>query len=524
MRKITWSFLLLLVVVIAGMAQFDNPFSATAKLEKGSDGAYRVKVDFEVPSGMELHTAKVSAPGDVLIPEKIAKGEIGKDPVTGEKVEAYKHDFSFVYKVAPAAIFPLKVMVNYQGCREDSCFMPRSETFELSPDSSAATEIAASDSKNAGDILAGFKIAGTDYGYKKADEFIKFLDRVESGKSDAGNPLHEMVARRGVFILIIFVLVSGLALNLTPCVLPMIPINIAIIGAGTQAGSKVRGFMLGAVYGLGIALSYGSLGLVVVLTGSQFGALNSSPWFNLAIAVIFTLLALALFGLFRIDFSKFQSAGGGKSRGPFITAFIFGALAALLAGACIAPVLIWVLLFSTEIYRHGNPAGLLLPFILGFGMALPWPFAGAGLSFLPKPGKWMENINRIFGVIILLAAIYYGWLGVKLLRPAETGGDRHVAGEVVDWHTSLDEALKLSRETGKPVFIDFWATWCKSCELMSATTLKDSEVAERLNNYLPLKYQAENSGDPATKKVLEAFGVKGLPFYVVLKPEEKAKR
>src|SRR5205823_202876 len=83
-------------------------------------------------------------------------------------------------------------------------------------------------------------------------------------------------------------------LNLTPCVLPMIPINLAIIGAGAHAGSRGRGFLLGAAYGAAMALVYGALGVIVILTAGTFGTINSSPWFNLAIAVIFVVLGLAM--------------------------------------------------------------------------------------------------------------------------------------------------------------------------------------------------------------------------------------
>ena len=85
--------------------------------------------------------------------------------------------------------------------------------------------------------------------------------------------------------ILLLVLLGGLALNLTPCVLPMIPINLAIIGAGAQAGSRARGFFLGATYGAAMALVYGVLGLIVILTAGTFGTINSIPWFNLGIAV-----------------------------------------------------------------------------------------------------------------------------------------------------------------------------------------------------------------------------------------------
>src|SRR5205085_3434110 len=125
----------------------------------------------------------------------------------------------------------------------------------------------------------------------------------------------------------------------TPCVLPMIPINLAIIGAGAQAGSRSRGFMLGLAYGVAMALVYGILGLVVILTAGTFGTINSSPWFNAGIAILFVVLALAMFDLLVIDFSKYSSQVkiGEPGRGTFLVAFSMGAVAALLAGACVAP-------------------------------------------------------------------------------------------------------------------------------------------------------------------------------------------
>src|SRR5207253_425287 len=123
---------------------------------------------------------------------------------------------------------------------------------------------------------------------------------------------------------------GGLALNLTPCVLPMIPINLAIIGAGAQAQSRGRGFMLGSAYGAGMAIAYGILGVIVVLTAGTFGTINSSPWFNLAIALLFVVLGLAMFDVLFIDFSKYSTAfTGGSQRGGIVVAFSMGAVAAV---------------------------------------------------------------------------------------------------------------------------------------------------------------------------------------------------
>src|SRR5206468_6320457 len=100
---------------------------------------------------------------------------------------------------------------------------------------------------------------------------------------------------------------------------------------------------------------------------------------------------------------------GGAASGSFLLAFSMGAVAALLAGACVAPVVIQVVLFSSSLYAAGTRIALALPFFLGIGMAVPWPIAGAGLAALPKPGLWMVRVKQAFGVVILATAAYYGY-------------------------------------------------------------------------------------------------------------------
>jgi cytochrome c biogenesis protein CcdA len=246
--------------------------------------------------------------------------------------------------------------------------------------------------------LDGFTIRGTTGGYLGTEDFLQFVRDAEAGVRRTG-----MFEGRGPLAILLLVFAGGLALNLTPCVLPMIPINLAIIGAGTRSGSRGRGFLLGASYGAAMAVVYGVLGLIVILTASTFGTINASPWFNLGIALLFVVLALAMFDVLVIDFSRFstrfQVDSGG--RGSLLVAFFMGGVAALLAGACVAPIVIQVVLFSSTMYASGTSAALALPFILGLGMALPWPIAGAGVAALPKPGAWMVRIKQVFGVVIL---------------------------------------------------------------------------------------------------------------------------
>ncbi len=367
--------------------------------------------------------------------------------------------------------------------------------------------------------LAAFTTTGSAAGYMSSSDFLEFVRKAEAGVREQG-----WFDNRGPLAILLIVLVGGLALNLTPCVLPMIPINLAIIGAGAQAGSRGRGFLLGAAYGAAMAFVYGVLGLIVILTAGTFGTINASPWFNAGIAALFVVLALAMFDVIVIDFSRFGSRFqvAETGRGTFLVAFAMGGIAALLAGACVAPVVIQVVLFSSNLYATGTPAALALPFLLGVGMAIPWPFAGAGIAALPRPGAWMVRVKQLFGVVILATAAYYGYEAYRLFAdrwvdPAEVSSSvEEMAKE--GWYTSLDQGLAASAAERKPVLIDFWATWCKSCLVMDRTTLKNAEVGQALANYVKIKFQAENPDESPTKEVMERLGAIGLPTYVILKP------
>jgi thioredoxin:protein disulfide reductase len=369
--------------------------------------------------------------------------------------------------------------------------------------------------------LEKFVVAGSAFGYLGADEFLTFIHNAENGIQEKG-----MFEGRGPLAILLLVLIGGLALNLTPCVLPMIPINLAIIGAGVQAGSRTRGFLLGGAYGAAMAFVYGVLGLIVILTASTFGTINASPWFNLSIALLFVVLALAMFDVIVIDFSRFSSSFrvSESGRGSFLVAFGMGAVAALLAGACVAPVVIQVVLFSSDLYATGTTAALALPFLLGVGMAIPWPVVGGGIAALPKPGAWMVRIKQVFGVLILATAVYYGYEAYGLFS------NRWVdAGEVSasveaklkeGWHSSLSEGLAVAEREHKPVLVDMWATWCKNCLVMDRTTLEDASVTSALAGYAKVKFQAEDPDNPKVASVMQRLEAKGLPTYVILKSKQ----
>ena len=506
-----------------------------------------------IPTVLAVDAPEGVTVGEIVFPPASEFNQIGQS----QPLLVFEHQFTIgvrfdVSATAPIGRVEVPGRLRYQACDDRLCYAPvttdvlwtltiakgsgerataHADVFDaikfgtgrapdVAPVIPVSSPSSSGDSASALALLDGFSIAASDGGYIATDDFLRFIRNAETGVKEPG-----LFEGRGPLAILFLVLLGGLALNLTPCVLPMIPINLAIIGAGAGSGSRARGFMLGGTYGAAMALVYGVLGLIVILTAGTFGTINASPWFNLAIAAIFVALALAMFDVFEIDLSRFSGSIGSDAskRGSFAVAFVMGGVAALLAGACVAPVVIQVVLFSSDMYARGTVAALALPFLLGVGMAVPWPLAGAGLTALPKPGAWMVRVKQAFGVAILATAAYYGYLAYGLFADRWVDA-REVASSVEEklkagWHASLEEGLAVARREQKPVLVDMWATWCKNCLVMDQTTLADGSVTTALDGYVKVKFQAEQPDEEPARTILDRFGAVGLPTYVILHPK-----
>ena len=418
------------------------------------------------------------------------------------KVEVYgKGSWQWIFENDGPIV---KASVNFQGCRKGTsetpgmCFMP--ETVSL-------LTVSPVEKMEEGSVILPVKLDGYQFerkltGLRSANEFISWLQGKDTETEESG-----FWTSLGFFALAGIALLGGLGLNLTPCVLPMIPINLAIIGAGGVSGRQ--GFLRGLCYGAGMACSYGILGLAVILAGARFGTIQSSMYFNFAVALVFLLLALASAGVFNLDFSgvsakiRPHSIRGGKE----VTAFVMGCVAALLAGACVAPVVVSVLLFASARYQQDGSVALLLPFLLGIGMALPWPLAGAGLAVLPKPGKFMVGIKYVFAALIFCAALWYAYTGWQL-RPRQWNPEEELR--------KFDAALSGAARNKKDVIIDFQASWCKNCTAMKKV-LAMPEVADKLKHFQVIDFRAESFADPRISALLKQWNIPGLPAFVLLK-------
>ncbi len=344
-------------------------------------------------------------------------------------------------------------------------------------------------------------------GYMKAPQMIAFL---------RNEPAAKELADHALWMILLLVLAGGLAANLTPCVLPLVPVNLSLVG---------KGAIRGAAYGLGITTAYGCLGLAAAFGGLAFGTIQSSPWFSLLAACVFVFLGLAVAEVFRIDFSRFRPRtkrsapkDGTVSAPSLLKPFALGAWSAVLAGACVEPILIATLVLTAEWFAAGRTWSVVLPFVLGAGMGLPWPFAAAGMKVLPRPGAWMRWVNRVFALMMFGMAAWYGWLAWNAWQARSEIG-RQVAsqdGRFEATPATWPQAFAAAKATGKPVFVDVWATWCKNCLAMEKTTFANPDVTKELANYAVVRLQAEDVAAFVALPEFKDLGIKGIPAFVVL--------
>jgi len=313
-------------------------------------------------------------------------------------------------------------------------------------------------------------------GYRNVDAFLSFLN---------DEPFEDPFEGHSYAIVLLIVLVAGLAANLTPCVLPLAPVTLALVGSGWKRG---------AAYGCGIALAYGTLGLSAAFGGLAFGTLQASPWFNAAVAAVFLFLALAVGEFVNVDFAKWRF----RSASPFL----LGVGAATLAGACVEPILLATLLYTSARFAAGETTVVVLPFVLGLGMGLPWPFAAAGLAIFPKPGKWMIWVRRAFAVVLVLLAARYAWLAIGTFSIKQ----------------SNNQTMKQSHPAAgdRNVLYAIGADWCGSCAAMEKRVLSDSRVRAELAKFDVQRVRIDNFEDLKRHSVLKDVRILGLPAFVIV--------
>ncbi len=514
-------FILILVLCsVVGVAGALDDFGFTANAAPGE-----VSVRLSMPSGAYIaaDSLKLVLPDGERLPP--AGETVQKD---GEAV--FVHGAMVHFKLPDGMAVPEGLRIAFQGCTATLCLRPTTVALAidgLAASPSASVEPSQCTSSECSPLLAyleRYQIATIEGGYLPPGKFRKLLHfhlgRITQPPEIVYNliDLQHFSLRHGLWAVALLLIPLGLLLNLTPCVLPLIPVSLSLIGAMTHApattdasGDRRRarrfGFRQGLLYGMAQMAVYGGLGLLAALGGSRFGAFNESPWFNWGVALLFVWFALAMFDVVSLDLSRFRPQRRQSSAPGIVAPLLLGALSALLASACVAPVLLSVLLLTADLHAQGSRFALLLPWMLGLGLATPWPFLGAGIARLPAPGAWMQTLKRAFGVLILLTALYYLYLGFAVRAP---GGEQHLPEE---WHTAPESLAQAT--PGQPVLLYFWGKACRSCTLLSRHTFQDAAVRRELASWFPIAIQAD---DPANEAICDYFQIKGMPTFVLLYP------
>lgn len=388
-------------------------------------------------------------------------------------------------------------------------------------------------------------------------------------------PIPESTVSVGTMTAILFAFLGGLILNLMPCVFPILSLKLLELLKGHQSGKPLLPH--GTAFTAGVLVTMTVLASTLLLLRAfgmslGWGFQLQSAWVVTTLLLLFIAIALNLFGVFEFTAGSHLADSRILRHAPssgVMSSFSTGVLAVIVASPCTAPFMGAALGYAVT-----QPAVIaLLVFIaLGLGMSLPWLSLciwPAWSAYLPKPGAWMDTFRKIMAVPMVATVLWLGWVLSKqvtlhgmllmgtaagavtiflwLLGRAQWGRgknrslmgvmailaisclafigsgnfDRHgsVAGEG-HWEAWSDEAVKASLAEGKPVFVDFTAAWCVTCQANKMTALNRDDVQARFKelNYT-LLYGDWTNRDPKITELLASFGRSGVPLYLIYRTD-----
>ena len=367
----------------------------------------------------------------------------------------------------------------------------------------------------------------------------------------------------------LWALLIGIGIAFTPCVLPMYPLISGIVLGGKQRLSTGRALLLTFIYVQGMALTYTALGLVVAAAGLQFRAALQHPYVLIGLAVIFTLLALSMFGLFTLQLpsslqTRLTLMSNRQQGGAPGSVFAMGAIAGLICSPCTTAPLSAILLYIAQSGNMWLGGGTLYLYALGMGLPLML-ITVFGNRLLPKSGPWMEHVKTAFGFVILalpvfllerivgdewgvrlwslLGVAFFGWAFITSLqakhawmrivqivllaaalvcvRPLQdwtfgaphTQPQAHLNFTPVASVDALNQALEQAK--GRPVMLDLYADWCVACKEFEKYTFSNPQVQQALGNTVLLQADvtANNAQDVALLKHLQVLGLPTILFF-----------
>ncbi len=446
--------------------------------------------------------------------------------------------------VAPGE-YDISIILKYQGCNNLTCLEPASII-----------------------IQTKIRVGGMD---EIAEALHPEIFSASPFIDDNGNPVasgstsgkdtsfSDTMKEKGIFLAFILIFFGGLALNLTPCIYPLIPITISYFGG--QAGGKAsRAFFLSLTYVFGMSITYSILGMIAAMTGSLFGSALQNPVIVLFITAVLIGLSTSMFGLWEFRLPMFLTRRTGTAKQGYWGALFMGLTVGIVAAPCIGPFVLGLLTYVGEM---GRPVlGFFMFFTLAWGMGIPFIALGTASGSLPSSGNWMIWVKKVFAFILLTMAVYFArtllggtisailygtlaviagiflgwtakvpgmsskfsilrkiigliWLIAAIIIFAIPGGpfrEAKVKPGII-WEPFTEELFNDTVSKGKPVMIDFSADWCIPCHELEHNTFIDLKVMEEAKRFVSLKVDLTKSGKTETT-FKKKFSIKGVPTII----------
>lgn len=525
-----------------------------------------------------------SAPGATFGKLAFPPAEMRRFSFSQNPLAVYEGTIKVTAEIALAAGFKgnevaIEGTVGYQACNDQSCLPPAEATFSKKVPVEGASGVltpAVSSPAEENDQAAAVEPERSP-SKSEPQTGKEVLASEEKSQASASEKPASRFEGKSLLLLFLLVFLGGLALNLTPCVYPLIPITISYFGG--QSEGKKGGVVLHAIlYVIGMAVTYSVLGSIAAFTGSLFGAALQYPPVLVFIAVIMLLLSLSMFDVYELRMPAFLSRlAGGSQKGYFGTLFM-GLTVGIVAAPCIGPFVLGLLTYVGN--RGSVVLGFSLFFVLALGLGVPFLFLGifsGSLNKLPRSGAWMVWVRKVFGFILIamavyflktlfpttllyhlslaltlfIAGIYMAWLeptqtpgktfryirtivgiiffGLALivassgfqvyLNEALAAGKGGASMNAIAWSPYSEEKLAEAAAAGRPVLIDSFADWCIPCKEMDKLTFSRPEVIAASRKFVMLKADLTSNKDAGVKAFYKKFGLKGVPTLIFLKPD-----
>ncbi len=365
------------------------------------------------------------------------------------------------------------------------------------------------------------------------------------------------------------IFIGGMALNLTPCVYPMIPITISYFGGRSGKSHRSQLIGHGLCYIGGLSITNSVLGVFAALTGGLMGALLQNPFVLSAIALILVGFAASLFGFWELRLPTGLIQAASKSYAGYLGTLFMGLTIGVVAAPCIGPFVLGLL---TWVASMGSPwLGFIIFFTLSLGLGLPLFFLAVfsgNIQKLPRSGEWMLWVRKLMGWVLvgmaayfirpilpkttevfflaavaLAAGLHLGWIdrttaGFHAFKWIKAGsgliaiiiatlliGTWAKEGPGVTWQPYTFKILSEARTLKKPVIIDFSADWCSSCREFEDLTFHNKEVVKQAEQtFTMIKVDVTSKENPLYEQLLKDYGVKGVPTVIFLDRQGNERR